>query len=257
MTSDGRRDAMVRMFRAAGKPATTRAEVDGAFEVMRTPSRDAVRYAANFARDDPRLTPLLCAELVEIGAYRPALQMALGLGWVTSSLAIRRAAGDRLVDWFRLADFSRVEVPLLRRVVRTKLPPALACWRGGRCSPEELAQGWSWTTDRRIAGEYCIQHTGYDPWAWPVLVRRGVRREDVLIAFKGSVHDGEVVAVPRPGDTKIDGATTAEIMALCRSSLPRHAEKGKRVREWAATTDDQFWQGWQPRPDDSRPGVVR
>ena len=162
---------------------------------------------------------------------------------------MQREAGSRA----RLAEmfyYARLDDPLpflktlcgLRELANT-----FTAYRGGRGTPEEVGtRGLSWSLRRWPASYYALRTHAWSVslYGSPVLLRRQVRREEVLCWLKAS----DELILSGPGHFEIDTADAAEIQALYdggKGELETSEAEGEAFRRYVlATPEEELWQGW-------------
>jgi hypothetical protein len=212
----------------------------------RLPGRIGVEAAAALVERLPRF--LYTDLLVAVWAGRPARDAwawLLATIWKIDARKVVAAAADRetLARWFQFADYATITQPWLKAAIDMDgMPGELVVYRGGRGSPERLAQGCSWTPSIGIAAFYAVSR--WQAWAQegePVVVRRLVPRDLVLARWR--LCDLEVI-VAEPGPWSLH-ATGAEVETLETASLPeRQAADAEVARTVEGFDVSAAWESW-------------
>lgn len=133
-----------------------------------------------------------------LGAPAEELREVLQTLWVADSGPIIRAASVRGVSvpaLFRAAQFP----------IPDYLPDEFTVWRAAWGDPDEVAKGLSWTPDQwaahALAGELLAQ--GHSDTRRPVVVRRTIRRDQVVFVYAHRAEEIVFDAPPVPGE--VDG----------------------------------------------------
>jgi hypothetical protein len=181
-------------------------------------------------------------------ANRHGFQYILADAWAAGSHSAQEAAGsrERIVKWFRYADFRDVSMPFLKRWTGlADLPETLTLWRGGRGSADWVAGGMSWTTSPERAAGYALR----DRWSElgaPVVLRREATAAEALIYFRA---DHEVV-LAELGPSVVETADLATMNAWAEAMKEELQQEEAALLELlaAAKADPEkvVFDGWEP-----------
>jgi hypothetical protein len=168
-----------------------------ALKRTRDPGRQGLEAAVALYRLIPEPAwPHLLPAIWSVRPCRLAWIYALCVSWRRCSIPVMKAAGsrERLVKWFRYADYDAPTLPFFRANIGTRdeLPAELQLYRGGCIAPEMLAGGICWTPHAPMAARYALRrweqaHRVGDP----VVIRSVVGREAVLWRWLGA--DDEIL----------------------------------------------------------------
>jgi hypothetical protein len=126
------------------------------------------------------------------------------------------------------------------------LADTFTAYRGGRGTPDEIARrGLSWSLRRWPASSYALRA---EAWSMPlhgapVILRRLVRREEVLCRIKAN----DEIILSGSGPYEIETTDEAEIQALYDAGKGEletsEAEAEALRRRIMATPEEELWQG--------------
>ncbi len=160
-----------------------------------------------------KFAPLILA-LARNDAPPRVLRAMLEEAWLMhhQRLAASGLYGARLLAIFRRARFDT-----------SLLPEEFTAWRGVRgVDPATAAAGMSWTTHRPTACRYAIRLEQRGFTGPPLVIKRHVRRCDVVFHFASPAHEfaDEVLIQAAASDAAVDG-DPAEWQETCDADAPR------------------------------------
>ena len=215
-------------------------------DATRKPGRPGVRACVNLRRSFPNhvwpgLLPIVFRAKPNVAGW----QLLLSQAWTNeesgSSLVVEAAGThDALVRWFRYANYSEVRVPLVRQLICLDVPDDIVLFRGGQGCARQLSLGWSWTTDRAIAGFYAGRGVRAGS---PVIIRR-VGNAGALM--RRLVFTREVTIDPRThGDAVVvDTSDPVEIAELVVAVEQKEPERRAVREQLQALSDAELLAGY-------------
>jgi len=213
--------------------------------LCRKPGLAGLRFCGNLPSHMPRHIWRELLPVVHRARPNPAgWQLCLATAWtLSSSTVVASVQGDErlLRAYFEMANFSRLRLPYLRRVINEQ-PRERVYYRGGQGSADELARGYSWTAHLDEAAHYA--HDRPVRPGPPVIIRRHVRADEVALQLRGPAG-GETVVLDHGYDSIVE-ISPAERKRLAK----RWLQRADRCQRWGADVlsvpEDVLLEGWTP-----------